>query len=97
MELTGRLIERPTDRLWQPSVRGRRVRVASEPLTLTVAPRPAAYGGDEWLPARALELSESFSDATTIRVGEPVTRTVIDPDCPAGQPGVPPVGGLPAG
>ncbi len=77
MELTGRLIERPTDRLWQPSVRGRRVRVASEPLTLTVAPRPAAYGGDEWLPARALELSESFSDATTIRVGEPVTRTVI--------------------
>ena len=77
MELTGRLIERPTDRLWQPSVRGRRVRVASEPLTLTVAPRPASYGGDEWLPARALELSESFSDATSIRVGEPVTRTVI--------------------
>ena len=41
MQLSGRLIERPSDRLWQPTVRGRRVRVESEPLTLEISPRPA--------------------------------------------------------
>jgi len=77
MQLSGRLIERPSDRLWQPKVRGRRVRVESEPLTLEISPRPAAYTGDFWLPARRVMLSQQISDNEKLRVGEPVTRTVI--------------------
>jgi hypothetical protein len=77
MQLTGRLIERPSDRLWQPTVRGRRVRVESDPLTLEISPRPAEYTGDFWLPARHITLSQQISDSDKLRVGEPVTRTVI--------------------
>ncbi len=77
LQLTGRLIERPSDRLWQPSLRGRRVRVESDPLTLEVQPRPMGYTGDHWLPARRITMSQQLSDADALRVGEPVTRTVI--------------------
>ena len=77
MQLSGRLIEKPSDRLWQPTVRGRRVKVESEPLTLTISPRPASYTGDFWLPARRITLSQQISDNEKLRVGEPVTRTVI--------------------
>ncbi|WP_191621373.1 BatD family protein [Marinihelvus fidelis] len=77
MQLTGRLVERSGDRLWQPTVRGRRVRVESEPLVLDIQPRPPAYSGDHWLPARALSASQQITDADEVHVGEPVTRTVI--------------------
>jgi len=77
MQLTGRLIERPSDRLWQPTVRGRRLRVASEPLNLEISPRPAEFTGNAWLPARRITLSQKISDSEKLRVGEPVTRTVI--------------------
>ena len=77
MQLSGRLIERPSDRLWQPTVRGRRVRVESEPLTLEISPRPAEFTGDFWLPARRITLSQQISDNDKLHVGEPVTRTVI--------------------
>ena len=77
MQLTGRLIERPSDRLWQPTVRGRRLRVASEALNLEISPRPAEFAGDAWLPARRITLSQKISDNEKLRVGEPVTRTVI--------------------
>lgn len=77
MQLSGRLIERPSGRLWQPKVRGRRVRVESDPLTLEISPRPAAYTGDFWLPARRITLSQQISDNEKLQVGEPVTRTVI--------------------
>ncbi len=77
MELSGRLIDRPTNRLWQPNVRGRRVRVSSEPLSLEISPRPAEFSGDKWLPARRVTLSQKISDSEKLHVGEPVTRTVI--------------------
>lgn len=77
LQLSGRLIERPADRLWQPSVRGRRVRIESEPLTINVLPRPASFSGDRWLPARSIQLAQQITDGETISVGEPVTRTVI--------------------
>jgi hypothetical protein len=77
LQLSGRLIERPADRLWQPSVRGRRVRVESEPLTVAIQPRPADYTGAHWLPARRITLSQQLSDPDALRVGEPVTRSVI--------------------
>lgn len=77
MQLSGRLIERPSDRLWQPTVRGRRVEVESEPLTLEISPRPSSYTGDSWLPARRITLSQQISDSGNLHVGEPITRTVI--------------------
>ena len=77
MQLSGRLIERPTDRLWQPAVRGRRVHVQSEPLTLEVSPKPDEYTGDFWLPARRITLSQQIADNKELHAGEPVTRTVI--------------------
>lgn len=77
MQLTGRLAERQADRLWQPSVRGRRVRYQSEPLTLDVKPRPASFQGPHWLPARSVDLAQQISDVDGLRAGEPVTRTVI--------------------
>ena len=77
MQLSGRLIERPSDRLWQPTVRGRRVRVESEPLMLEISPRPTGFTGDFWLPARRVTLSQQISDNEKLHVGEPVTRTVI--------------------
>jgi len=77
MQLSGRLIERPSDRLWQPTVRGRRVQVESEPLALEIVPRPASFTGDSWLPARRITLSQQISDNGKLHVGEPITRTVI--------------------
>ncbi len=77
MELSGRLVERGAAGVWQPAVRGRRIRVASEPLTLTIEPRPDAFSGDHWLPARDLKIAQQISASDALRVGEPVTRTVL--------------------
>ncbi len=77
MQLSGRLIERPSDRLWQPTVRGRRLKVESDPLNLEIRPRPVEFTGDYWLPARRITLSQQISDSGKLHVGEPVTRTVI--------------------
>ena len=77
MQLSGRLIERPSDRLWQPTVRGRRVEVESEPVILEISPRPASFTGGSWLPARRITLSQQISDNGKLHVGEPITRTVI--------------------
>jgi hypothetical protein len=77
LRLTGRLIERSGDRLWQPSVRGRRISEQSEPLTIEIQPRPPGFQGDHWLPARELTLTQQLTETDGLRVGEPVTRTVI--------------------
>ena len=77
MQLTGRLAEPRAERLWQPSARGRRVNYQSEPLALEIKPRPASFTGPHWLPARRIELAQQITDADQLRVGEPVTRTVI--------------------
>jgi len=77
LTLSGRLIERPADRLWQPSVRGRRVTIESEPMVISVLARPAEYTGEHWLPAQRITLSQQISDADQLKVGEPVTRTII--------------------
>lgn len=77
MTLTGRLVERRSDRLWQPSVRGRRIEASSDPIELDIQPRPASFSGDHWLPARALQLAQDVSASAAPTVGEPVTRTII--------------------
>jgi hypothetical protein len=77
MTLSGRLVERRSDKLWQPTVRGRRVEVSSDQLELTIEPKPASFTGTDWLPARSLELSQTISSSDTLTVGEPVTRTIM--------------------
>jgi hypothetical protein len=77
MELSGRLVERRADSIWQPTVRGRRVRAESEELRLTIEPRPAAFTGSGWQPARELKISQQVSSGDALRVGEPVTRTIL--------------------
>jgi hypothetical protein len=77
MQLSGRLVERRDSSIWQPTVRGRRVTVESEPLQLQIEPRPAGYTGSDWQPARSLSVSQQISSSDALRVGEPVTRTVI--------------------
>ncbi|MDT8321461.1 MAG: hypothetical protein RQ826_13130, partial [Xanthomonadales bacterium] len=77
LRLSGRLVERRAGNVWQPAVRGRRIDVQSDPLQLTVEPRPAAFSGAHWQPARDLQLSQQVTSADALRVGEPVTRTVI--------------------
>ncbi len=55
----------------------RTVRGRGRDLKVQVRRRPAAAGKGEWLPAESVLLSEYWSaDPATVRVGEPVTRTV---------------------
>jgi hypothetical protein len=77
MQLSGRLVERRDGSIWQPTVRGRRISVESEALQLQIAPRPATFTGAEWQPARNLNISQQVSSSDALRVGEPVTRTII--------------------
>ncbi len=52
-------------------------RLLSSPVTLHVKPIPAAFAGRAWLPARSLQLHETWSDdPENLRAGEPVTRTI---------------------
>lgn len=74
--LSGRLVQRGSSRLWEPSRRGRRITVESEPVTFEVAPRPDSFSGSAWQPARSYRLGEELSTSGDIRVGEPVTRTI---------------------
>ncbi len=56
----------------------RTIRRRGEAVTLEVRPRPDAFPGEDWLPAEALTLSQEWSDgAATVRVGEPLTRTLM--------------------
>jgi hypothetical protein len=77
MKLSGRVVEKRSDKLWQPAVRGRRIEVESEPQELLIQPKPASFGGADWLPARSLQLTQTVSAGDSLTVGEPVTRTII--------------------
>jgi len=77
MQLSGRLVERRDSSIWQPTVRGRRISVESEALTLQIEPRPASFGGAHWQPARDYAVTQQVSSSDALRVGEPVTRTII--------------------
>jgi len=55
--------------------RGRAINVPSRAITLTVKPRPAAFTGSAWLPAKMLALEETLS-TDGVRVGDAITRTI---------------------
>ena len=49
----------------------------SKPLKITVRPIPKAFTGKHWLPAKDIQLRQTWStDIDKLQVGEPVTRTV---------------------
>jgi len=77
MRLSGRLVERRDGSIWQPTVRGRRIEVESETLQLQIEPRPVSFTGPVWQPARTLNVTQQVSSSDALRVGEPVTRTII--------------------
>ena len=59
-------------------MQGRRVRLRTEEYRLEVRPRPPEFPGQTWLPARNLHIVEQWSrDPPELRVGEPLTRTLI--------------------
>jgi hypothetical protein len=50
----------------------------SQEINLNVQPIPASFSGNQWLPAENLTIAEEWSDdPMTLRVGEPITRTLI--------------------
>jgi hypothetical protein len=57
---------------------GKQVRRASPEVEINVKPKPSNYPADKpWLPARSLQLEESWSpDGAYAKLGEPVTRTI---------------------
>lgn len=57
--------------------RGRLIRRNSEPIAVTVIPRPDEYPDTTWLPARRVDLIEEWSaPPEQLKAGESVTRTV---------------------
>ena len=77
IRLTGRLVERQSNGIWQQAVRGRRVRAESDEIRLTIEPKPAEFTGENWQPAREFKIAQQVSSADSLSVGEPVTRTVM--------------------
>ena len=77
IRLTGRLVERQSSGIWQQAFPGRRVRAESDEIRLKIEPRPVAFTGDNWQPARDLRIAQQISSTEALRVGEPVTRTVM--------------------
>lgn len=56
---------------------GERVAAVSKSHTIEVKPRPAAFTGTHWLPAKSLVLTESWGqDKPQFKVGEPVNRVL---------------------
>ena len=57
--------------------RTRHKRLHSRTIHITVKPIPAAFHGTQWLPARSLQLEQSWSPTPPkFEVGQPVTRTL---------------------
>lgn len=53
------------------------ITIQSDPVILNVKPIPAAFNGNQWLPAKGLELKQEWSQARPqFKVGEPITRTL---------------------
>lgn len=56
---------------------GKRIFLYSDEQKVTVNPKPASYGPEEWLPSQGISLSERWSRSVNELVaGEPITRTI---------------------
>jgi len=52
-------------------------RVQSNPISITIDAPPALAAGRPWLPSSNLQLVENWGERKQLRVGEPVTRTLM--------------------
>ena len=51
--------------------------IQSDPVVLNVKPIPADFKGNQWLPAKGLELKQEWSQSRPqFKIGEPITRTL---------------------
>ncbi|MCP4768101.1 MAG: protein BatD [Gammaproteobacteria bacterium] len=68
----------PSGSLLDPFRKGGEIlRFRSQPLVIDVAPVPAGFSGDYWLPADRVELREQWpGDLSALVAGEPVTRSL---------------------
>ena len=72
LQLTGGHVSLRTDGVSSPERR-----IDAPPLTRNVSPVPAGQRADEWLPARAVTLTESWHpDAPQLRPGQALRRTI---------------------
>jgi hypothetical protein len=58
--------------------KGQQVVAVSDQHTIDVKPKPAAFTGSEWLPAKSLELSEAWAtNPPKFTLGEPINRILF--------------------
>ena len=56
---------------------GKRIRLRTNPIEVTVNPRPSNIAVQNWVPSKGLSARETWSDdSSTLTVGEPITRTI---------------------
>lgn len=68
----------PRRSLFDLGSNGKQIRRTTEAIILTVLPRPAAFTGDNWLPARNLTVEEVWSTPPEqLAAGESATRTIV--------------------
>ncbi len=53
------------------------IAAATKPVNLMVRDIPAKYQGTAWLPAKAITVTEQWSDTEHLEPGTPVTRTIL--------------------
>lgn len=75
--LEAEILESPRSIFNSLALRGRIRHLQTPPAGLTVKPIPADFTGSYWLPARQLEISETWANTLTpITVGQPITHTL---------------------
>jgi len=68
----------PRRSLFDLGSNGKQIRRTTKAIVLNVLPRPAAFTGDNWLPARNLTLEEVWSTPPEqLAAGESATRTIV--------------------
>lgn len=77
-EFTGTIFRSRSRTLHFDPINGKQIRRAAPDIKIQIKPKPAAYPKDKpWLPARSLQLQQSWSpDTDSISIGNPITRTI---------------------
>lgn len=53
-----------------------RIQVSSQSVELEIAAIPSAFKAENWLPAKAVTLTEQWNNKNTVKSGQPITRTI---------------------
>lgn len=66
----------PMDNFFAPQ-NTKTIKLSSDPVTLDILPLPASIKDTHWLPAKNVQLTQTWSnDDLHVNVGEPITRTI---------------------